>query len=193
MLEFHLTPYALCDIFDIALSPLRNAAVARQFSVDATKLQSRQRAAQWNTVVSDWESTKPHLCSKLSLFKMSWQMLKVPLQLSPLATSLPYLRTFQWGTVRPCILRGIKSTTHQNRHRLILLDKSWTVNFSLLYFLYPMKYRAIHYLIGKVSDMVKMSQKGSIVTALLASVRASWKVTIYYINATLLILNQQPL
>ena len=30
-------------------------------------------------VVTNWESTKSHLCSKLSLFMMSWQMLKVVL------------------------------------------------------------------------------------------------------------------
>ena len=36
-----------------------------------------------------------------------------------------------------------------------------------------MKYRATQYLIGKVSDMVKVSQEGSIVTALLASVLKS--------------------
>ena len=29
------------------------------------------------TVVCDWESSRPLLCSKLALFKTSWQMLKV--------------------------------------------------------------------------------------------------------------------
>ena len=65
------------------------------------------------TVVTDWESTKPHLCSKLSLFKASWQMLKVQSQLSLLDPSLPYLRPFQWGTVWPYSSSGIKNTTGQ--------------------------------------------------------------------------------
>ena len=48
------------------------------------------------TVVSHcWESTKPHLCSKFPLFKTSWWMLRVLLQLNPLESSLPYLRAFQ--------------------------------------------------------------------------------------------------
>ena len=36
------------------------------------------------TVATGWESTKPHLCSKLSLFKTYWWMLEVLSQLSPL-------------------------------------------------------------------------------------------------------------
>ena len=65
----------------------------------------------YHTMVTDWESIKPHLWSKLSLFKTSLQMLEVQLQLSPLYSSLPYLRPFQWGTVSPYISRGIKNTT----------------------------------------------------------------------------------
>ena len=49
------------------------------------------------------------------------------------------------------------------------------------------------YLIGKVSDMVKMSQEGLVVIALLASVRTSRKETIYYIQQTALIPGQSPL
>ena len=60
------------------------------------------------TVVFIWESTKPHLCSKLSLFKTPWQMLEVELQLSTLVSSLTYLKAFQWGTVWPYTSRGIK-------------------------------------------------------------------------------------
>ena len=71
------------------------------------------------TVVTDWESTKSHLCSKLSRFKMSWQMLEVQLQLSPLDSSLPYLRLFQWGTVWAYTSQDIKNKTSQ----------SWKFNF----------------------------------------------------------------
>ena len=43
------------------------------------------------------------------------------------------------------------------------------------------------------SDMVKMSQEGSVTTVFQASVRTALKVTIYYINGALLILNWQSL
>ena len=56
----------------------------------------------------DWVLTKPCLCSKLSLFKIFWQMLKVLQQLSCLDPSLPYLRAFQWGMVWSNTLRGFK-------------------------------------------------------------------------------------
>ena len=49
---------------------------------------------------------KGRVWSKLTLFKTSWQMLRVMLQPSSLSLYLP-LRAFQWGTVRPCS-RGIK-------------------------------------------------------------------------------------
>ena len=71
------------------------------------------------TVVTDWESIKPHLWSKLSLFKTSLQMLEEQIQLSPLYSSLPYLRPFQWGTVSPYISRGIKNMT----------SRSWKIFF----------------------------------------------------------------
>ena len=54
------------------------------------------------TVVPNWESTKPRLCSKFPLFKTLWWILRVLPQLSPLESSLPYLRAFQWGTLWPC-------------------------------------------------------------------------------------------
>jgi len=41
--------------------------------------------------------------------------------------------------------------------------------------------------------MVKMGQDSLIVAALLLSVRASWKVTVYYINGALLTLNRYAL
>ena len=49
------------------------------------------------TVPTIWESTGPLLCSKLALFKTSWQMLEILPQVSPLFSSLLYLRAFQWG------------------------------------------------------------------------------------------------
>ena len=62
------------------------------------------------TVVCIRESTKPSLCSKLTLFKTFWQMLEVMLQLSPLTWVLPNLKAFQWGNVWPCISMGSKKT-----------------------------------------------------------------------------------
>ena len=59
------------------------------------------------------ESTKPHLCSKFPFFKTSWWMFRVLPQLSPLYSSLPYLRAFKWVTVWPCTLRGIKYNIQQ--------------------------------------------------------------------------------
>ena len=56
-----------------------------------------------------------------------------------------------------------------------------------------MRYRVIQYLIGKLSDMIKMGQESLVVATLLASVSASWKVTIYYINEALLKLNRYAL
>ena len=92
-----------------------------------------------NTVVTDWEPTKPHLCSKMSLFKISWQILEVQLQLRPLDSSLPYLRPFQWGAVWPYISKGIKNTTGQSWKCLILHNKSQTFKFDLSYFWCPVK------------------------------------------------------
>ena len=51
----------------------------------------------------------------------------------------------------------------------------------------------IQYLIEKISDMVNMTQGGLVVASLLAYVRMSWKVTIYNIDWTLLILKLKPL
>ena len=49
----------------------------------------------------------------MSLFKTSWQMLEVLLQLSPLVWYLPYLRAFQWGTLWPYASRVIKNWISQ--------------------------------------------------------------------------------
>ena len=80
-----------------------------------------------NTVICEKESTRPHLCSKPSLFMISWQMLEVQPQLSSLDSSLPYLRPFQWGNVWPYTSRDIKNTAGQSWKCLNLLDKSWTL------------------------------------------------------------------
>ena len=81
-------------------------------TIFATKIENT--ITEIATMVTDWESTKPHLCSKLSIFKMSWQILEVQPQLISLDSSLPYLRIFQWGTLWPCVSRGIKNTTSQS-------------------------------------------------------------------------------
>ena len=92
------------------------------------------------TVVPNWESTKPSLCSKFPLFKTSWWMLRVLPQLSPLESSLPYLRS--------------------KLKVLLLLSELRSFVFDLLYFWSSIRYRVIQYLIGKLSDMVKMIQEG---------------------------------
>ena len=51
----------------------------------------------------------------------------------------------------------------------------------------------MQYLIWKLLDIVKNREEGLIVAALLASVMASWKVAIYYINESLLKLNRYAL
>ena len=76
---------------------------------------------------------------------------------------------------------------------LLLLSEFRRVNFDLLYFWSPLRYRVIQYLIVKLSDMVKMIQEGSVVAALSTSIRTSWKVGICNINRALLILNLAPL
>ena len=44
------------------------------------------------TVVPNWQSTKPRLCSKFPLFKTSWWILRVLPLLCPLESSSAYLR-----------------------------------------------------------------------------------------------------
>ena len=48
-----------------------------------------------STVRNDWVLTKPNLYSKLPLFKVPLQMLKVLPELSPLVSWIPYLRTIK--------------------------------------------------------------------------------------------------
>ena len=116
------------------------------------------------------ESRKPRLCSKLPLFRTYWQMIRTLSLLGP-------LRAFQWVTVCPCNSRGIKNMTGQSWKRQYLHNKSWTFKFHFSQFWYPFVC-----LIWKLSDMVNMRQEVLVVAALLASVRMSWKVQIYYIN-----------
>ena len=49
-----------------------------------------------------------------------------------------------------------------------------------MYFWYPFRYKVIQYLIRKLLNMVKMTQEGLLVAVIIASVRMSWKVPIYY-------------
>ena len=80
------------------------------------------------------------LCSKLTLFKTSWQILRILAQLSPLGSYLPYLRAFQWGTPLSSTLRGNKNMTSQI---WVLSAKFRYLIFDLSYFWYPIRYRVI--------------------------------------------------
>ena len=51
----------------------------------------------------------------------------------------------------------------------------------------------MQYLTWKLSDMAFMREEGLVMVAIQASVRNSWKVTIYYMNRALLILFRKPL
>ena len=153
-------------------------------------------------MLPNWESGKPRVCSKFSFFKTSWWMLRVLPQLNPLESSLPYLRAFQWGTVWPCTSRRYCLTLYlqgyQKYDKLklkvqFLLSHFGCFNFDLSYFWYLLRYRFIQYLIGKLSNMVKMIQKGKDVAALSNFIGMCWKVGIYYINGVLMILNRTPL
>ena len=111
-------------------------------------------------------------------------------------SSWPIFTISESFPMRYCMTLYLK--WYQKYHRsnlksLNLLNKSWTFNFDLSYFWYSLRYRIIQYLIGKLSDMVKIDEDSSFMAALLASVRVSWKVTICYINGALLILNWYPL
>ena len=86
------------------------------------------------TVLFDWESPKPRLCSKLALFMTSWQMFKLLLQLSPLNSYLPYLRAFQWGTVWPYTSSCIKTTTGQSWKFYFYYMNLWVSNLTCCIF-----------------------------------------------------------
>ena len=69
-------------------------------------------------------------------------------------------------------LKGYQKYT-RSKFKVQILSKFRLFNFDLSYFLYPLRYRAIQYLVRKLSDMVKMGQEGLVVAALLISVKAS--------------------
>ena len=93
-----------------------------------------------STVPFIWESTMPCYCSTLALFETSLDMLRVLPHLSPFWSYLPLLRALKWGTVWPCTSRDITNMTGHIRKHLHLFIKSWSLNFELSYFQYPLRY-----------------------------------------------------
>ena len=73
-------------------------------------------------------------------------------------------------------IKGLQKYDRSKLKLLNSLNKSRTFNFDLSYFWDPFRYRVIQYLIGKLSDMVKMSKEGLVVTALSTSIKMSLKV-----------------
>ena len=63
-------------------------------------------------------------------------------------------------------LKGFEKYEKSKLKLLNSLSKSRTFNFELSYFSYLFKYRIIKYLIGKLSDMVKMGKNSLVVAAL---------------------------
>ena len=53
-------------------------------------------------------------------------------------------------------LKGYQKYDRSKSKSLNLLNKSWTFDFEFMYFWYPLRYKVIQYLIGKLSDMVKI-------------------------------------
>ena len=100
---------SLCQYSNPKLRPSQCSSCAKFIHCSDCVTAKSDGSCEWlandarvSTVLLDWESLKPHLCSKFPLFKTSWWMLRALSQLSPLYSSLPYLRAFQWGTVWPC-------------------------------------------------------------------------------------------
>ena len=108
------------------------------------------------TVVPNWESTNPHLCSKFLLFKMSWWILRVLPQLCPLKTSYQISESFLMRYCMTLYLNGYQKYDRSKLKVLFSLSELRSFNFDLLYFWSPFQYRVIQYLIGKLSDMIKM-------------------------------------
>ena len=68
-----------------------------------------------------FEKTWPLQWCQFPIFKKSWWVLRVLSQLSPLDSSLPYLRAFQYFTVWPCHTGG-------NHHYLNQIDcEKWKI------------------------------------------------------------------
>ena len=80
------------------------------------------------------------------------------------ATTLPSCiiftisKSFPMSHFMTLFLKGLQKYNMSKLKLLNLLNKSRNFNFDMLYFLYPFRYRVIQYLIGKLSNMVKMIQ-----------------------------------
>ena len=78
--------------------------------------------------------------------------------------------------MRYCMTLYLKGHQKYDRSKLkvqLLLSKFRLFNFDLSYLLYPLRYRVTQYLIRKLLDMVNIWLEGSLVLALLSSVRMS--------------------
>ena len=121
----------------------------------------------------------------MALFKRAWQALKVLPHPSHIGSFLPLIRAFKWDTVWLYISRVIGTTRGhiwKFKKSPFLLSKFKSSNFDLLYFQCPLRYRVIQYLIWKLLLVVKMSQEGLGMAALLGSAKPSWKVPFYHIK-----------
>ena len=70
-------------------------------------------------------------------------------------------------------LKGYQKYKRSKLKVLLLLSEFRSFNFDLLYFLSPFSYRVIQYIIGELSDVVKMIQEGKVVAALSISIKRS--------------------
>ena len=78
--------------------------------------------------------------------------------------------------MRYCITLYLKIYQKYDKSKLkglLLLSEFRSFNFDLSYFVIPFRCRVIEYLIGKLSDMVKMIQEGLVVVALSTLIRTS--------------------
>ena len=136
-----------------------------------------------------WESTKPWLSSKSSLFKKSLQVLKVIPQLSPLVSYLPYLTAFKWGTLGPCTSKSIKNTTSEIWKLKFYQVNINVFNFELSYLWYPLRVKGNTIPHLKALRYGKNGPRGLSWITTLMPVWGSWKMGIYYINGALSKLN----
>ena len=67
--------------------------------------------------------------------------------------------SIETSTIFSSTSKTIKNMTGQswNKSKSILLYKSWTFKYDFIYFWYPLRYKVIQYLIGKLSKMVKIT------------------------------------
>ena len=70
-------------------------------------------------------------------------------------------------------LKGLQKYDRSKLKILLLLSEFRSFKFDLSYFSSPFRYRVIQYLIGKLSDMVKMIQEGKVVAVLSPFIRTS--------------------